>query len=125
MDALEGALAPYMAPLCCVLMPLALCARAGLNVGALLATCAGFSRLSTALSAGAAQMSPRVVLLLLVLYGLWYLAWHFAIMGEQGALEWGDLSPKVENRASAEGAVGLPAGKGGYEAAAVPRLRLR
>ena len=78
-----------------------------------------------------------MVLLLLILYALSYLAWHFAIMGEQGALEWGDLSPRLQDTrgvgagsgGSAVDAAALPSaggapatgGERGYEPASVPR----
>ena len=90
---LESKLQPIIGPLCCVLVPVALCVRGGVNVASLVVSMLGCSRLSSILSSSAPLVTPRVILLFVFIYLLAYLAWHYAILGESGALEWGDLNP--------------------------------
>jgi hypothetical protein len=65
------------------------------------ATCAGCGGVARALHALAARATPRGLLLLMLVGLAAWMAWHWAIMGEGGALEWGTASSELEGAGAA------------------------
>jgi hypothetical protein len=99
----EEACGPVTTALCCVLVPLSLVVRACGGGAAAVAACAGCGSASGALLRLTARATPRALFALLLLCFFAWMAWHWGIMGEGGALEWGVPSNDLERPAGAVG----------------------